>query len=127
MNEPLLALYRAMPKGYGCASACVKISQVADKDGKRNHQVFSEEMMDDWWTSEVSRALFDFASCFACCPEKTKFGDQITFDDEMEEMGGVTLDVELTVTVTKITNWVWFVSIANELRRTPQAEEENPQ
>jgi hypothetical protein len=127
MDEHFLSLYRAMPKGYGCVDACIKISQVADKDGKRNHQLFSECRNDDWWSKEVSRALFEFADCVAVCPHKMEFGDQFTFDEDMVELRDTTLDIELTVTVTKITNWVFLVNVVNELRPAERAEEENPQ
>ena len=80
-----------------------------------------------WWCPEVSNALYEFVHCAAECPGELKFGEQLTFDDEMSEMEGVVLDVELTVTVTKITKWVFLVNVVNERNPPEQVEEENPQ
>lgn len=131
MNEYLMALYHAMPKDYGVVHACVKIGQHESKDGNRKYQTLSDSMDDDWWTKDMTHAVEAFAECFRVCPHRTTFGDCITFDDEMEEMEGVVLDVELLVTVTKITNWVFLVDVVNS-KRVAQAEEveveeENPQ
>lgn len=105
-NRAWRSLSTAMPKGFGCADACVKIGQREDKDGRRTYETFSEGMKFDWWTSEVTWAMGFFAEC--CRMPETKFGHQLTFEETID-------DVELVVTVTKITNWVFLVNVVNDV------------
>lgn len=118
-----MTLYNTMPKGFGCVNACVKIGQHEYKDGSRKYQLHSEDKVWDWWTPEVSTAINSLAECFRMCPFPTKFGETMEFDER--DLEGEVLDVELNVSVTKITNWVFLVAVVNS-KCVAKEEAEDP-
>jgi hypothetical protein len=117
-HDPIGFLAETLPQMESIHRTVVSVSPRKCKDGTRNVQTTAAEEDFDWFTDEMKWALGDLG--MYCVDHEASpampFGDTHEFEAEVE-------DNTLLVTVTKVTNFVWFVDVMWDKYVAPRADD----
>lgn len=112
------SLLTHIPPGFGVVEACIKMNPRA----VRSWKLHTTSNCYDWWSEAVEASLYTFALEAKHDLARADFGESIAYEEQVDLTEGRLR--EITVDVVKVTNFIFLVSVFDEVYGPRQ--DENP-